>query len=159
LLHKSQKKHYVVYYTNADWSPLPEVVANAKDSLHIPADDIDRFLKVYSPPTATQLDEALQWTRDREELVVACHAGVSRSSATAYVIASRNMGPKEALKKVLDPYSHQPNRLIVYMGSKLLKQDEIWDHFIDWSKEHHGIDPSKRGSWPNEEVKSQIYWP
>jgi hypothetical protein len=118
---------------------------------------IDLDSKCTFPPTARNIKEALAWSEGKTELIVACHAGISRSSATAYVIASRVLGPKDALG-ILEQGHHWPNRLIVYLGSKLLKDDKIWDEFVNWQKTYNYLDPSQNNAWPTQEVKSQIYW-
>lgn len=153
------KKHDVLHYTNAHSPPTQEVKDFAVDWFHIPADDLDHYrLKMYFPPTAKNISDALEWSKNKTELIVACHAGISRSSATAYIIASRALGPESALD-ILEKGHHWPNRLIVYLGSKLLKNDKIWEIFVEWQKTCNYIDPSQNNAWPTEEVKAQIYWP
>jgi len=159
LMKAEPKKHDVLHYTNSDAAPTQEVKDFANDWFHIAADDIDHYgFKMHFPPTAKNIADALDWSKGKTELVVACHAGISRSSATAYLIAARALGSEWALDILKKGY-HYPNRLIVYIGSKLLKDDKIWERFVGWQKEHNYMDPSQNNAWPTQEVKSQIYWP
>ena len=159
LMKAEPKQHEVLHYTGAGEGPVQEVKDHAKEWFHIAADDLDHYnLKMHFPPTANNIAEALEWSKNRTELIVACQAGISRSSATAYVIAARVLGPEAALD-ILEKGYHWPNRLIVYLGSKLLKNDEIWDRFVDWQKTYNYMDPSQNKAWPTQELKSQIYWP
>lgn len=151
-------RHDVIHYTNSESPPLQEVKDHAKSWFHIPADDIDYYgLRNYFPPTAKNVKDALAWSEGKTELIVACHAGISRSSATAYLIAARVMGAKDALS-ILEENHHWPNRLIVYLGSNLLKNGQIWYEYVNWQKSYNHIDPSQNNTWPSEELKSQIYW-
>lgn len=159
LMVAESKKHDVLHYTNAGSTPTQEVQDHANDWFHIAADDLDNYgFKMHFPPTAKNIADALKWSKGKTELVVACHAGISRSSATAYIIASRALGPEWALD-ILEKGHHWPNRLIVYLGSKLLKNDKIWERFVEWQKTYNHMDPSQNNAWPTEEVKAQIYWP
>lgn len=159
LMNAEPKQHDVLHYTNADMGPVQEVKDNAKDWFHIAADDIDHYsYRMHFPPTAKNIADALKWSEGKKDLIVACHAGISRSSATAYLIAARELGPEWALD-ILEKGYHWPNRLIVYIGSKLLKNDKVWDKFVEWQKTHNHMDPSQNNTWPHQEVKSQIYWP
>lgn len=153
------KKHDVLHYTNSGDPPTREVIEHSKSWHHIPADDLDNYnFKNYIPPTAKDVAGALAWSFGKDELIVACHAGISRSSSTAYLIASRAMGATAALD-ILEKGYHWPNRLIVYMGSKILKNDKIWEEFVNWQKTHNYMDPSQNNAWPSKELREQIYWP
>lgn len=75
--------------------------------------------------------EALEWAQDKPDIVVACRAGISRSSALAYIIECTRVEPEKALD-VLDLNEHQPNRLVVQVGSDLLKDMDIIDQYDKW---------------------------
>jgi len=78
----------------------------------------------YQLPREEQIKELLNWSKGKHDFVVHCTAGVSRSSAIAYVLACCFMPPSEAIS-VLDPYKHDPNDLIVQLGAKLLGNPEV----------------------------------
>ena len=63
-----------------------------------------------------------------ENLLVHCDAGVSRSSATAYILACISKQPEEAIN-MLNPMIHMPNELIVKFGTEILGNPDVWRHF------------------------------
>lgn len=87
-------------------------------------DDIQFAIKGYTAPDEGKIKDILEWSRNKNNLLVHCNAGISRSSAIAYLIACTQKEPAEAIK-VLDPAMHWPNRLIVEIGSKVLGNPEI----------------------------------
>ena len=60
--------------------------------------------------------------------MVHCAAGVSRSSATAYVIACMTTPPAKAIY-MLNPMLHMPNERIVQYGTEILDNTDIWREF------------------------------
>lgn len=151
LLKEEYRKFDVVLYTNSDYQTLPDrlrfIETHCKELVHLPVDDVDFPRKTQVAPSLESVKKALDWSQGRDKLICCCHAGVSRSSATAYLIAAREWGPKTALC-VLKPQKHWPNRMIVHLGSQLLNDPLIWDTFVDWQKKETGIDPSQNGGWP-----------
>jgi predicted protein tyrosine phosphatase len=129
----------VITITNHD-HPFPEWVKDkAKECLHLVFDDI-----TYLPsgnrhilPSREHVRTALEWAKDRPAVVVACHAGVSRSSATAYLIACQAWGPGPALS-VLSPSIHRPNVLVVRHGAEVLGDEEVWERFREWHNKSCG---------------------
>ena len=57
-------------------------------------------------------------------LIVHCYAGVSRSTAIAYLLACLEKEPDDAIK-MLNPMIHYPNELIVKLGSEILNNPRI----------------------------------
>jgi predicted protein tyrosine phosphatase len=117
--------------------------------IHLAVDDIDieREGRRHIAPTLEHIEKALEWSKGRDKLISCCHAGVSRSSAMAYLLACRECGPGTVLS-VLRPHKHWPNRLIVHLGSQILNDPLIWQTFVEWQKKETGFDPSQNGSWP-----------
>lgn len=72
-----------------------------------------------APPKKQHVEQALEWSKDKEDIVVACAAGKSRSAAIAYVIECAHKNPTEAIK-IFDPKFHYPNELIVKYGIDIL---------------------------------------
>lgn len=147
LLKEQYRQYDVVLYTNSDY-PVPRFIeTHCKEMIHIPVDDVDFPRKSQVAPSLESVKKVLDWTAGRDKLISCCHAGVSRSSATAYLIAAREWGPKVALS-VLRPHKHWPNRLIVHLGSQLLNDPLIWKTFVEWQTKETGLDPSQNGGWP-----------
>lgn len=150
------KQYDVVYYTPSEWPELKFVQDKAMESLHLPVDDIDHYeFKLHVAPTAPDVKKFLDFAKGRKKLAVACRVGICRSSATAYIIAAREFGSIGGLE-VLKPAHHSPNRLIVYIGSQLLKNPDVWNKYVEWTKTWVGHDPSQGGRWPTSKLISQM---
>lgn len=160
-LKENPNKHECLYYTSSSLPELDFVKKNTTESLHLPVDDVDRYFKeevgvtsVVSPK-ACYIKKALDFAEGKKNLIIACHAGICRSSATAYLIAAKQVGAIKALE-TLTPTQHYPNRLIVYIGSRVLKNPDIWNKYVDWYSTWNYADPSRGGTWPTEELISQM---
>lgn len=82
--------------------------------------DLNKPLAAYTELATTEdVLKALQFSMDHEDLIVACAAGISRSSALAYVIARTRM-PKEEALKILSPDLHWPNRHVLKIGEEII---------------------------------------
>jgi len=138
MLSESPKQWDVVFINNPTEAPphwLPEL---AKSYCHLQFDDINTEFKTLRTPKIEDVQKALQWAKEgKEDVLVSCHAGVSRSAAIAYVLAASEYLPEDAIG-VLNPERHQPNRLIVEIGSKLLEDKKVWTEFVQWQDR---IDP------------------
>jgi predicted protein tyrosine phosphatase len=111
---------------------IPEVAKNAKSYLWLRFDDIEFSRTGYIAPDKQRIKEALDWAKDKESILVACLAGISRSSAIAYLIqCMREDHPKDALK-ILAKRIHHPNSLIVKLGAEILEDGRIIDEYRDW---------------------------
>lgn len=107
----------------------------AKECLPLHFHDIEYARDGYVHPTEEHVQKALDFASNKDELVVACHAGISRSSAIAYLIqCTKEHHPRLALK-ILKPFKHHPNSLIVKIGSELLKERAVLDEYYKWLRE------------------------
>jgi len=79
-------------------------LAEVRDFAHpnhkvVEFDDISSPHPGYLPPTYSQVEEMIRWGVGRTQLLVHCHAGMSRSTATAWGIAIANgFEPEQALQ-------------------------------------------------------------
>lgn len=98
--------------------------------------DITPFmgLKQYLPKKE-QIENILNSCKDGENIIVHCSAGISRSSATAYLIACTDRSPTEALK-ILNYLLHFPNWYIVQLGAEILNDKTIETVYGDWLAEN-----------------------
>jgi predicted protein tyrosine phosphatase len=112
-----------------------KIVSKAKNCLCLKFDDIEFERTGYKIVEAKQIRQAIEWAKDKDKLIVACRAGISRSSAMAYLIAASKEGPQEAIN-ILDMSVHQPNPLVIGIGSAILGQ-EIQDVFDEWIKKFY----------------------
>ncbi len=125
--------------------PFPEEIAGlCGDVLHLSFDDVcfpsGFFQRLADLATVRK---GLEWAGRRDKLVVACHAGISRSAAFAFLIACTDRPPEYALR-VLDPTRHRPNDLVVFLGSKVLGDRAVWDTFLAWCRAHEVGDCGQR---------------
>ena len=75
-------------------------------------------------PQRDHVATLINWAKGKNNFAIHCTAGVSRSSAAAYILACMHMSPKQALS-VLDFNRHSPNRLMVRHAAALLKKPEM----------------------------------
>lgn len=131
-------KEFDVVVINGPTDKVPDYVLEfGKDHLHLQFDDVIYDYGHMVKPERHHVEKALEWAKGRENIVVACAAGISRSSATAYAITCQENNITDALS-ILYPQLHQPNKRIVYLASQILNQPEIWDSFVNWSSTHLG---------------------
>jgi predicted protein tyrosine phosphatase len=86
-------------------------------------------------PERGHIEAALDYAKDKQELLIHCAAGVSRSSAVAYLIACSRVGTMEALR-VLDSLFHWPNNRVVRLGAEIMDNPEIKQTIKKWKADH-----------------------
>lgn len=106
------------------------IIVEYFDDIRIPQDG-------FTAPAKEQIMRILKWAMDKEHIAVHCTAGISRSSAIAYLIACHRSSPKEALK-ILDPMKHSPNRLILYLGMEALGDKTVMSEYMFWFDRSYG---------------------
>lgn len=90
-----------------------------KDCLLLEFDDAIKYKIGLTIATKEDIEKALSFCSDKDDVRIACAGGVSRSSALAYVIA-RSKIPKEEAIKILNKNKHRPNDLVLNLGSDIL---------------------------------------
>ena len=100
------------------------IICEEFDDIESPDDE----LKVV---TRAKITRILKWAKGKDNIVVHCTAGISRSSAVAYLIACSRMHPSKAIK-ILDPTLHSPNTLVIFHGIKILKDMAVFEHYKKW---------------------------
>ena len=94
-------------------------------------DDIESPDFGFKVVTRLKVARILKWAKGKKNIAVHCTAGISRSSAVAYLIACSRMPASEAIK-VLNPNIHSPNALVVFHGIKILKDMAVYEHYKKW---------------------------
>jgi predicted protein tyrosine phosphatase len=123
---------------------LPETIRElSREVLHLAFDDITSPFFGFQAPDLARVQEGIAWSAGRERLLIACHAGISRSSALAYLIACTDRSPREALA-LLDPGVHSPNARVVRLGAQALGNSAIWQSFVEWCAEHDPLGWERR---------------
>ena len=108
--------------------PLECFVAGFKEftgpKLALVFDDISKPWQGYVPPGITEVNAILDFAREMDavemNLLVHCEAGISRSTATAFIILCFLLGPgqeQEAFRRVLEAQPRaRPNSLMVELA-------------------------------------------
>lgn len=107
---------------------IPEL---ARECCEILYHDVEFSIAHMDPPKKHHVEKALDFAKGRDKLIVACQAGISRSSATAYVIQASEVGILEALK-VLNPKIHSPNAAVIKHGSEILNEPDMVSLIQQW---------------------------
>ena len=139
---KANPGHWNVVFINNPTEPLPVWVKKlAKEVLHLQFDDTIFENKRLKMPDIDDVLDALEWTKEREDVLFACHAGVSRSAAMAYVCACQDFYPEDAIQ-IIKPGVHSPNQKIIQLGVEALKDKKVLEVFKEWlDKDHNADDP------------------
>jgi len=115
--------------------PIDFAKSKCKDLLILEFDDINKPISGYIEPTKDPLIKAITWAKDKENILVHCHAGISRSSATAYLITCDKLKDPNKAIKILDSKYHWPNILMVKLGSQILNSPAVLDTFTVWQND------------------------
>ena len=97
-------------------------------------DDITFDMPGYVKPEYGHIADILSWSDGKDDIAVHCTAGVSRSSAVAYLIECKRNGPDLAIR-TLDERYHWPNMRIVRLGAFILKNKDVYARARKWKKE------------------------
>lgn len=97
-------------------------------------DDISYPQVGYFCPQKKQIENLLNFAENKDNIICACWAGISRSSGMAYVIESSRSTPSKALA-ILSYDLHRPNELVIRHGSEILDLPEMIDLISDWTIE------------------------
>ena len=123
------------YFGISNSELIPKLAKECKqlgcDDMEFDPEKYPSVLYMGFPPAKEHVQEGLDWAKGRERIVVACQAGVSRSSAMAYVIMCSLKSPQEALS-ILEHGVHFPNDLIIKHGSRILGKPEMIDIVNKW---------------------------
>lgn len=137
ILQESPKQLDVIFISGPDQRfavngsyMIPEL---AKECCEILYHDVTQARAHLEPPQPYHVKKALEFAKGRGKLLVCCQAGISRSSATAYVVQTAEVGPMEALK-VLNHKIHSPNKLVVAHGANILGLPEMVELITAWQQ-------------------------
>lgn len=123
----------VVFITEPGSQVISSVPLYCKDYMPVWFHDVCFPIGNYNPPTKEDVEKILAWSELRSEpFVIACAAGVSRSSATAYLIAYQKTKSIDEALAILNPDRHNPNALIVKYGSDILNNPELYERYLNW---------------------------
>lgn len=115
-------------------TPFPvEVEKLVKGFLWLRFDDVLQSRGHYVAVEPKQIEEGLAWAKGRERIVIACHAGISRSSGMAVLIAMQEYNDLDKAFSILDLKKHWPNTLVIKLGAEILKRPDLWLYFVNWT--------------------------
>lgn len=142
LLQNEPNQWHSLAICDSEW-PIPKFIEQYSLTCHRLEFD-DTCSSFYgTPPNSHIIEDGLTWAKDKTQLMIACHAGISRSSAMALVIATEAWDMDKAFA-LLEKGSHYPNKLVVRIGASLIGKPELWDRFIKWMEEATGHHLYKR---------------
>ena len=118
--------------------PSDFVAQHATRFLYLRFDDVISESHGKRLPTGDDLQAALDFARQSENLMVCCRAGQSRSAATAFLIC-HEMNGADAARALLDPKRHIPNPLIIDMGARLAGDGMVGKTFQKWQADHKHV--------------------
>ena len=121
--------HVLTVMANVDQVRRPESVL-AANHLKVSMDDITEQIDGFVAPSVSHIEQVLNFVRGwdrRAPLVVHCYAGISRSTAAAYVAACALNPNRDEQQIAWDirraSRTAQPNAAIVSIADSLLKRD------------------------------------
>jgi predicted protein tyrosine phosphatase len=131
-LKQHSKKWHVVSLRDVKYNfgdhPLEGLDEHTKDIIVVGMDDISWSTPPslgYTPPSREKVQKIIDWVEENQpkNLMVHCWAGVSRSSATAFVLSCLYNTPEEAFN-LLNPEKHMPNLMIMDYGLDIVNDPE-----------------------------------
>ena len=96
-----------------------------KDIIVEAFDDIEKPRTGLVLPSMAQIRRILEWSHGKDDFLIHCTAGISRSSAIAYLIKCMESSPETAVQ-ILDKKIHYPNLCVVRLGSEFLGNRQIY---------------------------------
>jgi predicted protein tyrosine phosphatase len=127
-LKQHSKRWHVVSLRDVKYNfgshPLNGLHDHAKDMIVVGMDDVTWSTsnsQGYTKPSREKVQHIIDWVEEKqpENLMVHCWAGVSRSSATAFLLSCIHNTPEEAFN-LLNPKKHMPNLMIMDYGLDIL---------------------------------------
>lgn len=113
----------IIYEPNQNME-INDILPLCKSYLELAFHDISSTREGYIEPKKEHVIKALEYAKNRKNLHVACRAGISRSSAIAYLIECQRTNPQEAIK-ILDSTKHMPNELLIHYGGQILGDEVV----------------------------------
>ena len=121
-----------------DSNRIEQIQWLSKSNLTLTFDDVTSALKYgtieYMLAKKEDVVAAIEFARDKDELLVACAAGVSRSSAIAYIMLRTKHSVEDSIAQ-LNFNKHWPNNHILKLGEDIIGlplRMEIGEYFNDY---------------------------
>jgi len=130
IVNKEPNQHVCIVISEPEHGhAVADILPLCKEVLHLEFHDVS-YGK--AGPTLEHVQKAIDWAKERMDahILVACAAGVSRSSSIAYLIQCARTEPESAAL-ILDPEVHYPNTLVIEHGRKILGES-IWPPVKDF---------------------------
>jgi predicted protein tyrosine phosphatase len=110
------------------------IIKYSKESLVLSFDDIDCSMVGFVKPSLSDVERALEFTKDQSKVVFTCPIGATRSPSLAYVCGCQTVDPNEAIR-VLTPGKHFLNREIIAIAKKILNNSRITNAYEKYKLE------------------------
>lgn len=135
---KTPGQTVVAIVETAFGSALVEPILDKSNCLIVDMDDRTQEGRL-GGPTLLLVQSILTFAKDRKPTAVACAAGISRSSAAAFLIECLTKTPEEAAK-IWVLGKHHPNELILKYGVEILGK-----HIVPAIKDFFQKDAAQQG--------------
>lgn len=109
------------------------IAERSRSILMLQFDDIEGPADGYLHPRAQHVKEVLAWIGDKDNLLVSCQMGISRSSAMAVIIMASRGSLVDALS-ILQPEIHHPNPLLIEIGEAVLGKAGLVELVLEWKR-------------------------
>jgi len=140
LLASHPKEWSVVVILDSDRTLSSFVEDKSIDFLKLKFDDIKRPRYGKMEPRIEDMTAALDFSRSRDQIIVCCRAGQSRSAALGFVLAYGKTGD-EAIG-IWDPTKHKPNTKVLELAAEATGDARILELYDSWCKANKGTELS-----------------
>jgi predicted protein tyrosine phosphatase len=131
---RAPKQYDVIIVSNrADDYPL-DLHEVCNDVLKLTFHDVDHDESPYRMPQLEDVQRGLEWARGRSKIISACQAGISRSSALAFLCKLQECGDVQEAATVWRMGYHWPNKRIIELGAQLLQQPQALDVYARFTE-------------------------
>lgn len=137
LLENHSKAWSTIVILDSDFQETDFLETHSKSSLILKFDDVTTPKFGKRPACIEDLNLALDFSLEVDNLAICCRAGQSRSSALALVMKYSRIG--SLAFSILNPFRHSPNSLVVRLGAEILDDASLLAAYDNWQEKYKGI--------------------
>lgn len=128
----------VILILDSGLSATDYVDAQARRSLILHFDDIEKDQRGKRMVTADVIKRAFEFSSESNRLLVTCRAGQSRSASLGFAIACKS-GGREVAENLLNPKRHSPNKKVIELADFEFPEAGIYASHAAWRKKNEAI--------------------
>ena len=138
LLESQPKVWDAIVILDSNMAHTDFVAQHSRRHLYLRFDDVHSDDHGKRTPTITDVQSALDFAAQSQNLMVCCRAGQSRSAATAFLICHQQLGC-DAARGLLNSKPHIPNSLVVDLGARLIDDPSVMQTFTKWQADNKHV--------------------